>query len=275
MWDTGVQEGLVGEQQMKQWSKLNAEYGLQVEWSQERPEPASSIGGATQPIGVVRVPVGLARCNGVFRFTVVEQDVPPLLPVGVMGTLQAGLDLDDNGDKVIFRKFGGESPLRTLQSGHTAIRADQFDPDGWQLPEITELCQDNDQGCGTNYMSAIAHLHQRPRCMDNIHQQETMTQHPHPVADHGRRQHLTATDPRDLIRQSFPLHHLGRRVVNKCTVLFKTMGGIYGRALSMLPVPGRLNGMEHCGRSNSGNASHTTWCTCDALHSSIPCLGNL
>ena len=31
--------------------------------------------------------------------------------------------------------------------------------------------------------------------------------------------------------------------------------------LSMRPVPVRLNGMEHCGRSNSGNASHTTCCT--------------
>ena len=142
---------------MKQWSKLLAEYGLQVEWSQERPAPASVIGGATQPIGVVRVPVGLAGCNGVLRFTVMEQDVPPLLPVGIMVTLQAGLDLDDNGDKVIFRQFGGESSLRTLKSGHTVIRADQFDPDGWQLPEIAELCQNNDQGVATNYMSAIAH----------------------------------------------------------------------------------------------------------------------
>ena len=147
---------------MKPWSKLIAEYGLQVEWSQERPEPASSIGGATQPIGVVRVAVGLARCNGVLRFTVVEQDVPPLL-----GSLQGGLDLDDNGDKVIFRQFGGESSLRTLKSGHTAIRADQFDPDGWQLPEIAELCQNNDQGVATNYLSAIAHVHQRPRCTND------------------------------------------------------------------------------------------------------------
>ena len=108
--------------------KLLAEHGLQVERSQEKPESASSIGGVTQPIGVVYVPVGLAGCNGIMRFTVVEQDVPPRL------------DLTDDGDKVNFRQFGGESSLRTLQSGHTVIRADQFDPDGWQLPEITELC---------------------------------------------------------------------------------------------------------------------------------------
>ena len=59
-----------------------------------------------------------------------------------------------------------------------------------------------------------------------------MTQHPHAVADHGRRQHLTTTDLRDLIRPILPRPHLGSRVVNKRTVLFKTMSGIYGRALN-------------------------------------------
>ena len=112
-------------------------------------------------------PVGLDGCNGIIRFTVVEQDVPPLLPVGIMRTLHASLDLTEDGDKVICRQFGGESSLPALQSGHTVIRADQFDPDGWQLPEITELCQDNDEGCATNYMSVIAHVYQRPRCMDD------------------------------------------------------------------------------------------------------------
>ena len=90
LWDTGAQEGIVGKQQLNQWCKLLAEYGLQVEWSQEKPEFASGIGGATQPIGVVHVPVGLAGYNGIIRFTVVEQDVPPLLPVGIMRKLKTG-----------------------------------------------------------------------------------------------------------------------------------------------------------------------------------------
>ena len=167
LWDTGAQEGLVGKQQLDKWCKLLAEHGLQVEWSQEKPESASGIGGVTQPIGVVYVPVGLAGCNGIIRFTVVEQDVPPLLPVGIMRTLQASPDLTDDGDKVIFRQFGGESSLHTLQSGHTVIGADQFDSDGWQLPEITELCQDNDEGCATYHMSVIEHVYQKPVCKDN------------------------------------------------------------------------------------------------------------
>ena len=167
LWDTGGQEGLVGKQQVEKWSEWLAEHGLQVEWSQEKPESASGIGGVTQPIGVVYVPVCLAGCNGIIRSTVVEQDVPPLLPMGIMRTLQASLDLSDGGDKVIFRHFGGEFSLRALQSGHTVIRADHFDSDSWQLPETMELCQDNDEGFVTNYMSANSQMHQRTRCMDD------------------------------------------------------------------------------------------------------------
>ena len=74
-----------GNSNLTKWCRLLAEHGLQVEWSQEKPESASGIGGMTQPIGVVYVPVGLTGCNGIIRLTVVEQDVPPLLPVGIMG----------------------------------------------------------------------------------------------------------------------------------------------------------------------------------------------
>ena len=79
------------EQQLDEWCKLLAEHGLQVEWSQEKPESASGIGGTTKPTAVVYVPVGLAGCNGIIRFTVVEQDVPLRQPVGIMRTLQASL----------------------------------------------------------------------------------------------------------------------------------------------------------------------------------------
>ena len=71
LWDTGAQEGIVGKQQLDKWCKLLAEHGLQVEWSQEKPECASGIGGATQPIGVENVPVGLVGRHGIIRFTVV------------------------------------------------------------------------------------------------------------------------------------------------------------------------------------------------------------
>ena len=57
--------------------------------------------------------------------------------------------------KVIFRQCGGESSSRTVKSGHRAIRADQYDLNVWQLTEIEELCQTDDQGVLTHHMSAI------------------------------------------------------------------------------------------------------------------------
>ena len=44
LWDTGAQEGLTGKHQLDKWCKLLAKHGLQVEWSQEKPESASGIG---------------------------------------------------------------------------------------------------------------------------------------------------------------------------------------------------------------------------------------
>ena len=132
--------------------------------------------------------------------TVVEQDVPPLLPVGIMRTLEASLDLNDDGDKVIFRQFGGESSLRTLQSGHTVIRADQFDPDGWHLQEITELCQNNDERRATNYMSVIAHVYQRPRCVD----EDTPAGDHDPKSTRSRRPRQETTSNGDVLTRPHP-----------------------------------------------------------------------
>ena len=76
------------------------------------------IGGMTQPIAVVYVPFGWLGATVSFD----------LLLWSRMFHFHC---------RSIWRR------VRTLQSGHTVIRADRS-PDGWQLPEITELRQNND-----------------------------------------------------------------------------------------------------------------------------------
>ena len=112
------------------------------EWSKEKPEPASGAGGTTPPMGA-NVPVGLAGHNEVVRFTVVEQ---------MTATRRMSVDLE-----------GRPSP-RTLKSGHTAIRADQFDPEGWRLPEEADSHQSNDQRIESMSLSANDHCQNRSRC---------------------------------------------------------------------------------------------------------------
>ena len=132
-----------------------------------------------------------------------------------MRTLQASLDLNDDGDKVIFRQFGGESSLRTLQSGHTR----SFVPTN--LIPIVGSSQKSQNCVRTTTKDAQQITCQSslictrdPDAWTTIHQQETMTQHPHAVADHGTRQHQTATDLRHLIRPILRRLHLGSRKVN-------------------------------------------------------------
>ena len=150
-----------------------------------------------------------------------EHDVPPLLPVELVRTLQASLDLTDDGDNVIFRQFGGESSLRTLQSGHTVFVPTNFilmvgSSQKSQNCVRTTMKDAQQITCQSSLMCT-----RDPDAWTMIHQQETTTQHPHAVAVHGRRQHRRATDLPDLTRPILPRHYLGSRVVNKCTVLKK------------------------------------------------------
>ena len=191
-----------------------------------------------------------------------------------MRTLQASLDLTDDGDKVIFRQFGGESSLRISQSGHTVIRADQFDPDGWQLPEITELCQDNDEGCVTNYMEVIAHVYQKPICKDN--DVSAGDHDPASTRSCRPRQKTTSDDnaPARSHPTTSPTTSLRFKSGKQTHSAFQNHERDIWTSSQCHQSRGRSNDMEHCGRSNSGNALHTTWCACDARHSSTLCLGN-
>ena len=108
-----------------------------------------------------------------------------------------------------------------------------------------------------------------PEAWTTIHQHETMTQHPHAVADLGRRQHRTATGLPDLIRPILPRHHLGSRVVNKCSVLFKTMSENRGRALNATsPGEAQRHGTLWTIRQWKRLAPLRS------RHYSTPCLGN-
>ena len=66
-----------------------------------------------------------------------------------------------------------------------------------------------------------------PDVRTTTHQHRTMTQHPH--VGHAQRLHWTAMEMQHSIRQTFPRHHFGSRVIHKKTVISRTMSGIHGR----------------------------------------------
>ena len=94
----------------------------------------NGIGGQATVVGVAEAPAGIAGCSGIVSWKVVQEDIPPLLPVGLTRALKMRLDLDDSGDMATFRAFGGSTRLRTLPSGHTAISVVEFPCTGWAPP---------------------------------------------------------------------------------------------------------------------------------------------
>ena len=110
LWDTGVQEGSVGRPSRGTMGRVaGASRNLMYHVASVVPCNQSGLHmspWASQGVGVV-------------RFFVVEQDTPLMMPVGLMRTLCARLDLDRDGDKVALRRFGAEADLRTLDCPST------------------------------------------------------------------------------------------------------------------------------------------------------------
>ena len=115
-----------------------------VNWSQEEVDLPSGVVVARCSVSELFT---FQWCNRMVRFIVVEQNAPLLLPIGPMRTLQSPLNLGHNGDKVVFRRVGGEAVLRTFESGYTVISADSFANDEWRCPQYDskhiEITDDN------------------------------------------------------------------------------------------------------------------------------------
>ena len=83
-------------------------------------------------LGIVAIPLGIAKTSGVLEATVVEGEVPLLLPVKLLKHLQAVIDIDDS--QLFFRRLGRSVPLFALPSGHVAVEILDFGKDGFVCP---------------------------------------------------------------------------------------------------------------------------------------------
>ena len=137
-------------------------------------------------------------------------------------------------------------------------------PNGWQLPEPAELRRNNDSVVVTNYMSAIAHLHQRPRGRND----KTPTEENDAASTRSRRPHQKSSTAGNGTARPHPTNippSSSRFKSGKQTNgNFKTKSGICGRAIKATSLRRGLSDMERRGRSNSGNVLHIPCCACDA-----------
>ncbi len=129
--DTAAQDGLIGRAALERLKRQLAEHGLRVVMTNKQAR-AHGVGGPAKVIGIVAIPLGLAGSSGVLEATVVENDVPLLLPIKLLRSLHAVIDVARGC--ITFQELGETLELHNLPSGHVAVDVLNFGKDGFRLP---------------------------------------------------------------------------------------------------------------------------------------------
>ena len=129
--DTAAQSGLIGQKALERLQRSLASHGLRVR-NTNRKGQARGVGGQAVATGVVELPIGIAGVNGILEATVIQDDVPLLLPVSLLRDLHAQVDLFEN--KLILSKFDKRTDMSVMPSGHVTVNIMEFDEAGWKVP---------------------------------------------------------------------------------------------------------------------------------------------
>ena len=128
--DTAAQSGLIGEPALQRLQRSLRQRGLQGVWTGKSAQ-ARGVGGEAKVCGVIEIPLGLGGVSGILECTVVQEDVPLLLPIRLLRELQAVVDLNSNQ---LVLQHHLQIPMNTLPSGHASVDVMDFGPNGWTLP---------------------------------------------------------------------------------------------------------------------------------------------
>ncbi len=129
--DTAAQSGLIGEKALNNLEITLKEHGLKIKKTDKKAQ-ARGVGGEAKVRGVVEIPLGLGGINGVLEATVVQEEVPLLIPVKLLRDLRAVIDFST--ERVDFKEHGGQSCMTILPSGHASIDITSFENGKWRLP---------------------------------------------------------------------------------------------------------------------------------------------
>jgi len=117
--DTAAGQALMGEKSLESLSAALRQRGLRVvEVPTTGPAPRG-VGGRAEVIRSVLVPLCMKGKTGVALFIILRGDIPPLLPIGLLESLEAEMDLKTN--QLNLRALGVRTAMRRLPSGHRVI----------------------------------------------------------------------------------------------------------------------------------------------------------
>ena len=117
--DPGASQDLIGYEAFQKLTKRLEEQGLRPVVLSEKPPPASGIGGKAEPMFNALSPIFLGGRPGVIKLTVLRENIPHLLSIGLLEFVRAVIDTGTN--KISFGAFDSSSPMLRLESGHRLL----------------------------------------------------------------------------------------------------------------------------------------------------------
>ena len=139
--DTAAEGGLVGTLALQRLQDHLRSFGLCCKWIPKN-TAAKGVGGQAKVVGVTLIPLGIGGVNGVLEATVVEGDVPLLLPIRMMKGLRTVIDLDQM--KFIMKEYEVTVDMFELPSGHVTVDITSFENGRFQMPVDIPGCQPSD-----------------------------------------------------------------------------------------------------------------------------------
>eukprot|EP00435_Cladocopium_sp_Y103_P033995 s1227_g8.t1 len=117
--DPGAAQDLIGEKAFCALRQRLAQFGLKPVILDEDPPTAAGIGGSAKPLYNALAPVFLGGVPGVVKLTVLAEEVPQLLSIGLLEHTKALIDTDSN--QITFKALSSSAPMQRLESGHRAL----------------------------------------------------------------------------------------------------------------------------------------------------------
>lgn len=131
--DPGASQDLIGLAAFEKLKARLAKVNLQPIVLDEAPSDASGIGGKAKPLFMALTPCCLGGYPGVVKLTVLQEDVPHLLSVGLLEMAKSVIDTGEN--MIFFKAFGTESALKRLNTGHRLLDVATWSGDEFPIPD--------------------------------------------------------------------------------------------------------------------------------------------
>ena len=135
--DTAAEGGLIGSFALERLESQLGQFNLKCKWIPKR-SAAKGVGGNANVLGVVLIPMGIGGINGLLECTVIEGDVPMLLPIRMMKGLRTVIDVDKM--ELHMKAYDTTVRMHELPSGHLTIDIMEFENGKFSLPHGSPEC---------------------------------------------------------------------------------------------------------------------------------------